>query len=43
VIAIKKKMINAKNPSAWKGNAETELNLVFEVNKETMGFTFPSV
>jgi len=42
-MAIKKKMINAKKPRTWKGKPATESNLVFDVNRETMGFTFPNV
>ena len=36
-------MIKAKNPSDWKGKLATELKFVLEVNKETNGFTLPSV
>ena len=38
VIAIRKKIIKAKNPNAWNGNWETELNCVFEVKSDTNGF-----
>jgi hypothetical protein len=42
-MAIKKKMTNAKKPRAWNGKPASESNLVFDVNKETIGLTFPNV
>ena len=41
-MAMRNKIIKAKNPNAWKGKPETELKFVLEVNNETNGFTFPS-
>ena len=39
-MAIRKKITRAKNPSAWNGNAGSELKFVLDVNKERSGFVF---